>query len=371
MCKTIKVGFVGVGVISDIYLKNITQVFENLQVAGLCDLIEEKARVAAEKYRVEPVFATMQDLFADSNIDIVLNLTRPHEHYEVTKAAILAGKHVYTEKPLADTFEKGQELVQLAKAKGVLLCGAPDTFLGSGIQTCRQLIEDGMIGDIVGLSGFMVCRGHESWHADPAFYYSAGGGPVMDMGPYYITAFANLAGSVSRVCAMGRKTFAERTITSQPLYGTKIPVHVDTNVAAVLEFESGAIGTLYTTFDVYSAQVPHIEVYGTEGTLCVPDPNTFGGPVLLYRPSCKDLTFQEIPLLYGYEENSRGLGVCDMAHAIMQHKIPRANDSLPLHTLEVLTAIQKSSAQSTFESITTHYLPQERMIRTVQKGQIL
>ncbi|MBQ4353774.1 MAG: Gfo/Idh/MocA family oxidoreductase, partial [Clostridia bacterium] len=183
--KKIKIGFVGVGAISGIYLENITNMFKEIEIIGVCDLIRERAENAVKKYNIPKLYNDMYELFADPEVDIVLNITRPYEHYEVTKATLNAGKHVYCEKPLGASLEEGKELVALAKEKGLLLGGAPDTYLGAGIQTCRKIIEDGVIGDIVGCGGWLVCHGHESWHPDPEFYYKYGGGPMFDMGPYY------------------------------------------------------------------------------------------------------------------------------------------------------------------------------------------
>ena len=195
--KTVKIGFVGCGAISGIYLENITKRFKEIEIIGVCDLIRERAENAVKKYNIPKLYDTMHELFADPEIDIVLNLTRPYQHYEVSKAALLAGKHVYSEKPLGADLEEGIELVKLAEEKGLVIGGAPDTFLGAGIQTCRRLIDSGVIGDIIGGRAVMACHGHETWHPDPDFYYQRGGGPLFDMGPYYITALTNLIGGIS------------------------------------------------------------------------------------------------------------------------------------------------------------------------------
>ena len=180
--STIKIGIVGIGVISGIYLENITKLFKEIEVTAVCDLVKERAQKAAADYNIPKIYDAMEELFADIDIDIVLNLTRPYEHYDVTYGALMAGKHVYSEKPLGAALDEGKKLTALAKEKGLLIGGAPDTFLGAGIQTCRKLIDDGFIGTPVGASAFMVCRGHETWHSDPAFYYKFGGGPMLDMG---------------------------------------------------------------------------------------------------------------------------------------------------------------------------------------------
>jgi predicted dehydrogenase len=336
-----KIGLVGCGAISGIYLQNITKVFKGVEFAGACDLIGERADKAVEEYGLPRKYNDMHELFSDPDVDIVLNLTRPYEHFDVTMAAMKAGKHVYTEKSLGATWEEGEELVAFAKEKRLLICGAPDTFLGAGIQTCRKLIDDGFIGAPLGASAFFTCRGHERWHPDPEFYYKRGGGPMLDMGPYYVTALVSLLGPVSEVSGMSKITFPTRTITSEPHYGINIDVDVPTHVTGMMRFESGVMGTIFTSFDVHAAQMPRIEIYGSEGTLSVPDPNTFGGPVMLYRASKKE--FLEVPLLFDYPANSRGLGVADMAAALENGRDPRCSLPLIHHAIEILTGYQRSS----------------------------
>jgi predicted dehydrogenase len=271
----------------------------------------------------------------------VLNLTIPRAHAEVGLAALNAGKNVYNEKPLAVRREDGQRMLETAKAKGLLVGGAPDTFLGAGIQTCRKLIDDGWIGEPVAATAFMVCHGHESWHPDPEFYYKVGGGPMFDMGPYYLTALVNLIGAVRCVSGSTRITFAERTITSQPKYGTKIEVEVPTHVAGLLDFANGAIGTIITSFDVWAGELPRIEIYGSAGSLSVPDPNTFGGPVRIRRAGSTE--WSEVPLAFGYADNSRGLGVADMASALQAGRSHRASGALTYHVLDIMHAVHDSS----------------------------
>jgi len=348
--RKVKIAMVGVGDISGIYLKNITQVFSGLELVGVCDLIRERAE-KAYAYGITKIYDTYDDILADDEVEIVLNLTRPYEHYAINKAALEAGKHVYCEKPLSASFEEGKVLSELASSKGLLMGGAPDTFLGAGIQTCRKLIDDGFIGDPVGAATFMICRGHESWHPNPEFYYQRGGGPMMDMGPYYITALVNLLGGVSAVTGVTKKTFPTRLITSEPKCGTVVEVECPTTVTGTLEFESGIIGTIFTTFDVHSIRQDRFEVYGSEGTLIVPDPNTFGGPVLLLRPEVGE--FMEIPIMFGYNENSRGLGLADMAKAVESGRFTRTGVNQTLHVLEIMTAIEKSD--SNHMPLTTKY----------------
>ncbi len=259
----------------------------------------------------------------NDEIEIVINLTIPASHAEVSKAVLSHGKSAYSEKPLALTTADGKSILDLATEKGLRMGCAPDTFLGAGIQTCRKLIDDGWIGEPIAASAFMTNHGHESWHPDPEFYYQLGGGPMLDMGPYYLTALVNLMGPVVRVTGSARATFAQRTITSAPKYGKVIDVEVPTHVMGVLDFANGAIANVLTTFDVWSASLPFIEIYGTQGTLSVPDPNTFGGPVKVRRYSDKE--WSEIPLTHPYAQNSRGLGVADMATAIVSGRPHRAS----------------------------------------------
>ncbi|WP_099204630.1 Gfo/Idh/MocA family protein [Scatolibacter rhodanostii] len=337
--EKVRIGIVGVGDISGIYLKNLTELFKEVEVYAVCDLIKEKAVKAQETYPSIKIYDNMQQIFDDEKVDIVLNLTRPYEHYEVSKAALLAGKHVYSEKPLAAKLEEGRELVALAKEKNLLLGGAPDTFMGAGIQTCRKLIDDGFIGKPIGAAAFMICHGHENWHPDPAFYYQHGGGPMMDMGPYYVTALVNLLGRVSSTMSVAKSNFETRTITSEQHFGETVKVEVPTHVNGIINFESGAVGTILTTFDVYYEAQARLEIYGTEGTLIVPDPNFFSGEIKLLKP--QDGSYKVMPLCFGYAENSRGLGIADMAKTLTENRDFRADCQQTLHVLEVMDSLQK------------------------------
>lgn len=352
--QRMRIAMIGVGSISGIYLKNITQVFREMELIGVCDLIRSRAENAQQEYNIPKLYETMHDAFADPEVDIVLNLTRPYEHFEVTKAALEAGKHVYSEKPLGASWEEGQQLAALAAERGLRLGGAPDTFLGAGIQTCRKLIDDGFIGEPVGAAAFMICHGHETWHPDPEFYYKFGGGPMLDMGPYYVTALVNLLGRVRGVTGVTKSSFPQRIITSEPKRGTVIDVDVPTYVTGILDFENGATGTLFTTFDVHYPEQARFEIYGSKGTLIVPDPNVFGGPVRLYRP--EEGKYMDMPLLFDYAENSRALGLADMAKAIQSGRDARADVQQTLHVLEILTAFERSSRQQGYLPITTPYV---------------
>ena len=328
--------------------------------------MREKAERAVEKYKIPKLYNDMYELFADDEVDLVLNLTRPYEHFGVSSEALKAGKPVYSEKPLAATLEEGKELVRLAEEKGLFLGGAPDTFLGAGIQTCRKLIDGGFIGEPVGAAAFMICRGHESWHPDPAFYYKHGGGPMMDMGPYYITALINLLGGVKTVAGMTKASFPTRTITSEPLNGTLVDVEVPTYVTGLMQFENGATGTIFTTFDVHYDTQARLEIYGSKGTLIVPDPNCFGGPIRLLRPEQGE--YKEMPLLFHYQENSRGLGLADAAKAIAEGRDPRAGYQQTYHVLEVMQSFQKSSEEGRFVEIESKFERKAPMRDDLLKG---
>jgi predicted dehydrogenase len=337
--KPVKVGLVGCGFISEIYLKN-SKLFNSFDVVACSDLILERSEGRAKEFDISKVCST-SEIMEDPKVEMVLNLTTPDGHYDVAKQAVTSKKSVYNEKPLAIELDNGWDLVESAERNGVLIGGAPDTFLGGGIQTCRKLIDDGWIGEPIGATAFMTCPGHESWHPDPEFYYKKGGGPMFDMGPYYLTALVNLLGPIKQVKASTKISFSERMITSKPKYGTKIKVDVPTHVVGIMDFQNGTTGNIITSFDVWGAQLPRIEIYGKLGSLSVPDPNTFGGPVHLYLPEYQE--WREIPLSHGYTFNSRGIGVADMANALRSGRTHRANGDLTYHILEVMHAFHTAS----------------------------
>lgn len=332
------VGIIGCGNISSIYLQS-DQKFQILDVVACADLMLERAQAKAAEYNIEAY--TVEELLNHPDIDIAINLTIPAAHAQVATAALEAGKHVYSEKPLALDRAEARAVLDLAEQRGLRVGNAPDTFLGGGLQTCRKLIDDGWIGEPLGATAFMMSPGHERWHPDPDFFYQPGGGPMFDMGPYYLTALVSLMGPVRRVTGSTRATYSERTITSQPKYGQKIQVNVPTYVTGTLDFANGAIGTIITSFDTWASELPRIEIYGTQGALSVPDPNTFGGPVRIRRAGSSE--WSEIPLTHGYAENSRGLGVADMAHAIRSGRAHRASGELANHVLDIMCAIHDAS----------------------------
>lgn len=336
----VKVGIIGCGKISGIYMENCLK-FEILELKACADVDMSRARAQAEHYGIPQVY-TVDQLLEDPEIEIIINLTIPAAHAEISLRALEAGKHVYVEKPLAVTREEGQRVLELAKAKGLLVGSAPETFLGAGIQTALKLIDEGAIGRPVAATAFMMSRGHEHWHPDPEFYYAAGGGPMFDMGPYYLTALVQLLGPIDAVAGMTGKALTERKITSEKKAGQSIRVDIPTHVAGTLRFESGVIGTMITSFDIFGgSELPPIEIYGTEGTLRVPDPNTFGGPVR-YRKTGEQ-EWHEAELLAGYDQNTRGIGPADMAYAVRTGRAHRASGELAYHVLEAMWAFHDSS----------------------------
>jgi predicted dehydrogenase len=341
MSQATNVGVVGCGNISGIYLE-AGKKWDILNIVACADLDMARAQSQAQKYGI-PKACTVDELLADPTIKIVVNLTVPQAHAEVGLAALAAGKSVYNEKPLAIEREPARRMLDMARERGLRVGCAPDTFLGGGLQTCRKLIDDGVIGEPIGATAFMMSHGPEGWHPNPEFFYQPGAGPMFDMGPYYLTALTSLIGPVRRVTGSTRISFPERTVTSQPLHGTVIKVNTPTHIVGVLDFASGPVATLITSFDVWSSELPRIEIYGTKGTLSLPDPNTFGGPVRVRLAGESGWT--EVPIAHGYTQNSRGLGVADMADAIRSEREHRANSELAYHVLDLMHSIHDASRQ--------------------------
>ncbi len=337
--EKVKVGIIGCGNISAIYLKNL-KLFKSVELVAVSDIDLKKAEAKAVEFGIAKALSP-EKFFKYKEIEIVVNLTIPKAHTKVALQAIKAEKSVYNEKPLAINREDGKKIIDTAKKKGVLVGCAPDTFMGAGIQTCRKIIEAGDLGRPVAAAAFMACPGHEGWHPSPEFYYQKGGGPLFDMGPYYITALVNLLGPVRRVTSSARISFKERLITSQPKNGKIIKVEVPTHVAGVLDFKAGTVATLITSFDIKASSLPIIEIYCEKGTLSVPDPNGFSGPVKIKR--FKQSEWEEVPLSFGYFENSRGLGVADMACALLSKRKHRASGELAFHVLDVMQSLHEAS----------------------------
>jgi predicted dehydrogenase len=345
----VNIGVVGCGNISTVYLKNLGT-YPHLKVVACADLDMARAKAQAERFNV-PHALPVDDLLADPAIEVVVNLTVPAAHAAVGLAALRAGKSIYNEKPLAITREDGKLMLKEARERGLRVGCAPDTFLGGGLQTCRALLDDGVIGTPVAATAFVLGHGPEGWHPDPEFFYKVGAGPMFDVGPYPLTTLISMLGPVRRVTGSARISFAERIIGSEPKRGTKIEVTTPTHIAGVLDFASGPIATMVASFDVWGTQAPRLEIYGSEGTMVLPDPNTFGGPV--YVRVAGDTEWKEMPLLYGNTGNSRGIGVTDMVEAIREGRPHRANGEMAYHVLDIMHAFHDASDQGRHIDLTS------------------
>jgi len=365
--RKVKVGLVGCGNISDIYLKNARDVFEILDVVGCADRTLDKAKQKAAAYGISAF--SVDELLARKEIEIILNLTVPAAHFDVSMKALEHGKHVYCEKPLATNRNEGQKILEKAREKGLCVGSAPDTFLGGGIQTCRKLLDDGWIGTPFGAIAFMIGGGPAMSHPNPDFYYKKGAGPMMDMGPYYVTALVSLLGPVTRVTAMASTPSPEKTITGPTRYGEKITVETPTYISGTMEFQDGVCGNLLTSFDLHyvywDSKLPFIQIFGSEGTLSLPNPDTFGGPVLVRRFGGE---FTSVPLTHGFIENSRGIGLADMAASILLGKKHRANGDMAFHVLEVMTGFLDSAEKGSHIAMTSTCERPEPLPRVLPKN---
>ncbi|MAE62324.1 MAG: oxidoreductase [Planctomycetaceae bacterium] len=330
--EPVRVGIVGCGAISGNYMNHIPN-YRILNVVACADLVPQRAKAMADQAGI-PKVCSVKQLINDDDVDIVLNLTIPKAHYPVAMDAVRAGKHVYSEKPLAIRRPDGRKLVDAAKRKGLLVGGAPDTFFGAGIQTSRKLLDDGAIGQPIACTAYMMGRGVETWHPNPDFYFQPGGGPMFDMGPYYLTAMTFLLGPIKRITAAAGITIPERRITSKPFYGQKITVNTPDHISGSLVFTSGVIGTMCTSFATWAAETWPITIFGTDGTLKVPDPNGFDGDVFLYTKSKDKWRTVKHTHATGH---GRAVGLADMAHAIRSGRPARAGAQ---QTYAVLDAMQ-------------------------------
>lgn len=379
--EAIRIGVIGIGDISDVYLNNLKK-YETVKVVACASRGLEKAQRKAEQHGIPKAYASGAELIADPEIDLVLNLTTPQAHFEYNLAALEAGKHVYTEKPLAMTYEEGKRLVSLAREKGLLIGCAPDTFLGGRLQNLRELIDSGRLGRVTGGGAYFVGHGHEFHHPSPAFFYQPGAGPLYDMGPYYMTALLSLLGPVKRVCAMAGKAEETRTVPSGPCEGQVLPVDVETHICAVLEFDCGAVVTLTCSFDVWDSELPRLEIYGTQGTALIDEkdpisgPNLFGGDLLLRTPDqyrwrdparsarVVSAPWEAVPNSHPFNsvshaENPRGIGLVDLVYALRNGRAPRASGDMALHSLEVMECILRSAKEQVFcEPETTFRKPE-------------
>ncbi len=353
------IGIIGCGNISTAYLK-LAPLFKGLEVRAVADINMEAATARAAEFNVKA--QSVDDLLANPALDIVINLTIPDAHYPITKRILEAGKHAYSEKPLVLTLEQGTTLRDLAKAKGLSVGCAPDTFLGGAHQQARAILDEGTIGQITTGNAAIQAHGPESWHPSPEFFYQPGAGPIMDMGPYYIATLINLLGPVKRVGALTSSAEPERTIGSGPRQGRKIKVNTPSNIQALLEFHSGATISFSASWDVWHHKRNHFELYGTKGTLYVPDPNFFGGTVEVALAGGEaqvqtpwDHPFGVINQNHNGRElaNYRTAGLADMAQAHMEGRDHRCSLERTLHGVDVMTSILKSGETGQFITLTT------------------
>ena len=346
--KTVGIGVVGCGNISAAYL-TAANIFPVLDIIALSDANPEAAKARAEEFGLKA--RSVEETLADPTVEIVLNLTVPKSHVEVGLAAIASGKHVYSEKPLGVNVAEAGKLIEAADAKGLRIGCAPDTFLGGAHQTARQCVDEGMIGRPIGGTAFFMCPGHERWHPNPGFYYLQGGGPMLDMGPYYLTDLVNLLGPIASVSGVATRLRSERLVTSEPLNGAHIPVEVATHVTGTLLFANGAAVSIAMSFDAPRHKHVPIELYGEVGSLIVPDPNHFGGKVEF---ASADEDWREIPITRTYADgNYRILGLADLASAIRANRKHRASGELAFHVLEAMEAFQTSSDSGKAVTIST------------------
>jgi len=372
--KPLKVGVLGLGDISDVYLRNLAK-YPIVELAAVAGRDPDKAHVKAAMHGVPKAYPDAASLIDDAGIDIVLNLTTPDVHAELTLAALRAGKHVYSEKPLATTFAEGRVLCEEARRRNVTLGCAPDTVLGGRLQTCRQLIDEGVIGTVHSATAFAVSRGPEWFHPNPAFLYRRGAGPLFDIGPYYLSALVSLLGPVLQCSAVADQASPERVVESGPLRGTRFPADEPTHVAANLVFASGALVTVIVSYDVWDSELPRMELYGTAGTLCLNDvdpcdgPNLFGGDLMLRtrddyrwgelpRGDAALRPWRKVPIERpftetSHRENSRGIGLVDMAMSIAERRAPRAGAEMALHVLEIMHGMLESAANHVIYSLET------------------
>jgi len=389
MNKVYKVGLIGCGHINETYFR-AHEYFNNFKIIKCADVKESAAKNCANVYNIESV--SVDDLLVDNQIEVVLNLTTPQSHYEVTKKTLLAGKHSYCEKPLATKFENGQELVNLAKEKNLYLGNAPDTFLGAGNQKSRQLIDSGLVGDIKLGNAIFAFPGVQSYHPDPEpWFQKDGGGPVFDMGPYYLTALVNLLGPAKHV--QGRElTISEfREIAIGPKKGKKIKVESPTTYMATIQFHNSAIIQITLSFDVINHQRNHIELYGTKGSIIVPDPNMFGGSVFISvnpGPEGKWEEYQTENMKLGKiniknpsvrlnesptNANYRGIGLSEMLYCIENKKKHRCSGELSLHVLDIIDSTMQAAISKTHKEIRTtckkpEFFPEEEIKKIFYYG---
>jgi predicted dehydrogenase len=342
------VGVIGVGKISEQYFASFPKL-PGLKLLAVADIDAARTKQVAEEQGVKAL--TVDELLAEPSIDAVVNLTIPAAHVEVGMRALAAGKHVFAEKPLGLSPEEALPMLDLANEVGLRVGSAPDTVLGTGIQTVRQILDAGLIGSPVAAQVHWSSPGHEAWHPSPLFYYQPGGGPLFDMGPYYLTSLVTFFGPVVRVSGLATRSSRDRVVASGALAGTPIPVDVDTHVSALLEHANGVTSTITVSFEVWATHTPYFEVYGTQGTIAVPDPNRFSDPVEVATRD--EPEWHEVPVSGGYADAGRGYGLADMARAIETNRPHRSSGALAFHVLEIMDAILRSSAEKRVIELTS------------------
>ncbi|WP_171208571.1 MULTISPECIES: Gfo/Idh/MocA family protein [unclassified Ruegeria] len=354
------VGIIGAGNISAAYLR-LAPLFKGFEMRAIADLNLETAQARAAEFGIRA--ATVEELLAADDIDVVVNLTIPAAHFEVSKSVLEAGKHVYSEKPVVLTLDEAIALSKLANERGLRVGSAPDTFLGGSHQQARQLIDDGAIGQVVSGTAYVMGPGMEHWHPNPDFFFLPGAGPVLDIGPYYVTNLINMLGPVRKVAALSQTAFAERVIKSEPRRGETVPVKTPTTLMALLEFQSGAIITLGTSWDVKAHTHSNMELYGSHGSLYVPDPNFFGGTLSLAGEDGEVKTVEPWNHPFGRANenldsaepraNYRCAGLADMIAGLHAGRPHRCALELAVHSVDVMTAILKSAEIGSFVEIET------------------
>jgi predicted dehydrogenase len=345
------VGIIGAGNISDQYLTHLTS-FPDVRVLAVGDLLEDRARSQAEKYGI-PRGGGVDLVLDDPDIDIVVNLTIPAVHVEVSEAIIAAGKHVWTEKPIGIDREESQRLLSKADAAGLRVGVAPDTVLGPGVQTAKRAIARGDIGRPLFATTTFQWQGPELWHPNPAFLYAKGAGPLLDMGPYYVSTLVHVFGAVASVAALGLQGVPTRTVKSGELAGQEFPVEIPSTLSVLMEFEQG--GQAQSLYSTDSPLLRHgiVEINGTEGTLVIPDPNTFGGDISITRP-LSDVSVREQEVIQVPQEGvlaGRGLGLLDMARSIREGRPHVATGQFGYHVLDTLLSIEEAAASRSFVTV--------------------
>ncbi len=343
----LRVGVVGAGKISEQYSTNLARL-PQLALTAVADLDTGRAEALAAQHEGARALPLQQLLEAD-DVDVVLNLTIPAAHAEVALAAVAAGKHVYGEKPLTATTAEGRTVLEAARAAGVRIGSAPDTVLGTGVQTARAAVEAGLVGTPHAATATFVAPGHELWHPSPEFYYAPGGGPLLDMGPYYMTSLVHLLGPVTRVTGLASAPRPTRVVASGPKAGLEFPVTTPSHVTGLLQHRDGALTTVVMSFDVWGSRAPRLEVHGPQGSISVPDPNHFEGSVEICSPEVAGLdqwgraAWKELEPSAGYVGAGRGEGLADLALALGAGTAHRASGEVALHVLDVMESVLSSA----------------------------